>query len=323
MASERVLLARIRDLLVAALHGLNRVLPLLDELLPLVVQLPELVGGLVKLDLLGLRLGGLVLDLSLVLLQRLGQLLDLERQLLDLTLVRAPVALERHGVLLLLLSGHGPLLHLILVPIHLQLEAVHLFVALEQERLDGAELALEVVAFGVQLAHLLLHAPDLALGQLLHVLLARHLLELAVVQLLRVQQLLLDVLQVLRHDLHARRALRDLALDRLELLLLGADLIVQCLVLVVREQRQVVDARRQRPHIVALARAVVSSVVSLVVRIVLVHLVAALLAVRPLPAVRRLLALLWAVIVVVGGVLAFARLRAARPASASAFRPTG
>ena len=59
------------------------------------------------------------------------QLLDGQVHLLDLGLVGAGVLLQGEVVLFLLARGDGPLLHLLLVPVHLQLEGVHPLVAAE------------------------------------------------------------------------------------------------------------------------------------------------------------------------------------------------
>ena len=50
---------------------------------------------------------------------------------------------ERQIVLFLLARGEGPLLELLLVPIHLELELVHAFVALEHGALDSVHLVLQ------------------------------------------------------------------------------------------------------------------------------------------------------------------------------------
>ena len=77
-----------------------------------------------------------------------GEALDVEVGLLDFGLVGAAVLLERQVVLLLLARGQGPLLQLLLVPVHLELVLVHLLVAAEDLVLGVVQALLLVVAAG-------------------------------------------------------------------------------------------------------------------------------------------------------------------------------
>mmetsp|Transcript_16631 Transcript_16631/g.28049 ORF Transcript_16631/g.28049 Transcript_16631/m.28049 type:complete len:221 (+) Transcript_16631:2157-2819(+) len=106
LVQERLLLADLHLLVgegfagpldggVAALHRLHRVLPLQHQVLPLDMKRAEVLGGLVELDLRGLRLGHLHLELVLLAIHLLGELLDVEIQLLHARLVRALVLLKR------------------------------------------------------------------------------------------------------------------------------------------------------------------------------------------------------------------------------------
>lgn len=83
------------------------------------VQTSELLSGLVQLNLGGLGLGDLLLELLGLAGDLDGELLDVECELLDLGLVRAPVLLKSQVVLLLLPCSQSPLLQLLLIPVHL------------------------------------------------------------------------------------------------------------------------------------------------------------------------------------------------------------
>ena len=90
------------------------------------------------------RLRHLGFELRLPRARRARQLLDGEAHLLDLGLVGAGVLLQGQVVLLLLPRGDRPLLHLLLVPVHLQLEGVHALVATENAVLCDVESVLEL-----------------------------------------------------------------------------------------------------------------------------------------------------------------------------------
>lgn len=184
-----VLLTGLVDELVALATVLNGVLPLQIEGVPLGVEAFELLCGLVELDLGGLSLGDLLLELLGLAGHLDGELLDVEGQLLDFGLVGTSVLLEGEVVLFLLSGGEGPLFELLLVPVHLELELVHLLVGLEDHVLDVVEAVLLVGHPLVQLLDLVFEAAALALGHLLQVLLRLDLLVLDVHQALGVDEL--------------------------------------------------------------------------------------------------------------------------------------
>mmetsp|Transcript_97694 Transcript_97694/g.252836 ORF Transcript_97694/g.252836 Transcript_97694/m.252836 type:complete len:762 (+) Transcript_97694:265-2550(+) len=153
---QGVLLTELLELVVARLHVLDGLLPLVDKLFPVVVKLAEELSSLVHLDLLCLRLSDLVGQFlpPVRILHR--ELLDRERELPDLGVVRASVLLQRQLVFLLLPRGDGPLLQLLLVPAHLQLELIELLVPSHELVGKGVDLILLVV-------HQLVQAHDLGL----------------------------------------------------------------------------------------------------------------------------------------------------------------
>ena len=104
----------------------------------------ELFGGLVEFDLGSLSLSDFLLEFSSFAGNFDGQLLNLERQLLDLGLISSSVLLESQVVLFLLSGGKCPLFELFLVPVHLQFELIHLLVGLEDLILDVVEAILLV-----------------------------------------------------------------------------------------------------------------------------------------------------------------------------------
>mmetsp|Transcript_39447 Transcript_39447/g.112633 ORF Transcript_39447/g.112633 Transcript_39447/m.112633 type:complete len:200 (-) Transcript_39447:385-984(-) len=116
---EGILLAELLQLPVARLHAAHGLLPLGDELLAVLMQLLEELGRLVHLDLPRLGLCDLVREVLALPVVLHRQLLERQRQLPDLRVVRAAVLLERELVLLLLPGRYGPLLQLLLVPVHL------------------------------------------------------------------------------------------------------------------------------------------------------------------------------------------------------------
>ena len=132
------------DEFVALAGVFDGVLPLQVQLVALLMQTFEFLGGFVELDLRGLRLSDLLFELLAFVGDFDGELLDLQRELLDFGLVSAAVLLEGEVVLFLLTGGEGPLLQLLLVPVHLEFELVHAFVGLEDHVLDVVEAVLLV-----------------------------------------------------------------------------------------------------------------------------------------------------------------------------------
>jgi len=87
----------------------------------------------------GLCLSDFLLELSCFAGDLNRKLLNLKSELLDLGLISTAELLEGEVVLLLLAGGKSPLLQLLLIPIHLELELVHTLVGLEDHVLDVVE----------------------------------------------------------------------------------------------------------------------------------------------------------------------------------------
>jgi hypothetical protein len=166
-----VLLTSLVDQLISLSAVVNSVLPLEVQLVTLGMESLELFGGLVELNLGSLSLSNLLFELFGLARHLNGQLLNVEGELLDLGLISTPVLLEGQVVLLLLSCGEGPLLELLLIPVHLQFELVHLLVGLENHVLDVVQAVLLVGHSLLKLLNLILQTPTLSLSNLLQVLL--------------------------------------------------------------------------------------------------------------------------------------------------------
>ncbi len=174
-----ILLAGLRNALVALADGLQALLPLPDQVLTLLVQGAEVVRALVELDLLARCLCGLGLQLAAPGYQLRRQPLELPRQVFYLLLVRTRVLLQREVVLLLLASRSGPLVELLLLPVHGLAEALELLGPLVDGGLHAAELLLDPLRLALQRAHFLPHAAHCTICELLQVLLGLDFLVLA------------------------------------------------------------------------------------------------------------------------------------------------
>lgn len=163
----------------------------------LLVEPFELLCGLVEFYLRGLGLGDFVFEFFGLARHLDGELLDLQRQLLDLGLVGSAILLEREVVLLLLARRERPLLQLFLVPVHLQLVLVHPLVRLEDRVLNVVQPVLLVRDPLLQLLNFVPQPTGLSLCELFEVLFAFDLLVLVVDELLRVDQFVLHGLEVL------------------------------------------------------------------------------------------------------------------------------
>mmetsp|Transcript_16797 Transcript_16797/g.41617 ORF Transcript_16797/g.41617 Transcript_16797/m.41617 type:complete len:225 (+) Transcript_16797:1278-1952(+) len=208
------------------------------------MQLSEVLGGLVELDLLRLRVGDLLLELGPLGLHRRDHLLQLQVELLHLGLVRLRVLEQRQVVLLLLPCRERPLLELLLVPVHLQLELLHLLVALEHVVLYAVDLVLQLGDLDRELVELGVEPAALPLGQLLEVVLGLNLFDLGVDQPLRMKLLRLHAAQVALHHADPLLGVLELRVDRRQRLLSFAHLRMELLVFVVGEGGQVVELLR-------------------------------------------------------------------------------
>jgi hypothetical protein len=208
------LLPDLQNVLVPLGYHLRHVLPLLEQLVSLIVLLLELLRRLVQLNLGSLGRGNLLLQLPLLATHLHRQLLYLQVELAYLGVVLLAIFLEGHVVLLLLLAGNRPLLQLLLVPVELQLDLLHLLVDSEDAHLDVVEPLLVVDDDLVELLDLALQPAALPLSHLV----------LGIDQRLGVQQLLVHVLEVLLQNLLALEILSVLLVHLLYVPLLLTDL---------------------------------------------------------------------------------------------------
>ena len=128
-----------------------------------------------------------------------------------------------------------PLLQLLLVPVHRQLELVELLPAQVQLRLQRGHFVVERHLLLLHLLGVVADAVDSEFGEAEHVLLRLELLRLRPGATLRELHLLVDVAKMLLHHGHAVRVFLRVALDVLQLTLLGADRRVERAVLGVGE----------------------------------------------------------------------------------------
>ena len=191
------------DELITTATVLNSVLPLEVKLVPFLVQPFEFLGRLVELDLRGLSLRHLLLELLGLAGDLDRKLLDLESQLLNLGFIGTAELFKREVIFLFLAGSECPLLQLLLVPIHLKLELVHPLVGFEDHVLDVVQSVLLVRDALLQLLDLVPQAPALAFRDLLQMLFSFNLLVLGVDEALRMDELHLDGLKMLFKDLEA------------------------------------------------------------------------------------------------------------------------
>jgi hypothetical protein len=130
-----------------------------------------------------------------------GEFLYLKIEFSNLGIVLLAVLLESDVVLLLLLASDGPLLQFFLVPVELQLDLFHLLVDTEDTHLDVVEAFLVVYDILVEFFYLVLQTPALPFSHLPQVILCLGFLVLRVDQGLRVEQFLVNVLEVLFQNL--------------------------------------------------------------------------------------------------------------------------
>ena len=156
------------------------------------VQSFEFLCGLVELNLGSLSLSDFLLELVSFLSNLDGKFLNLEGKLLDLGFISSSVLLQSEVIFFLLSGGKSPLLQLLLIPVHLELELIHALVGLEDHVLDIVESVLLVGDSLLQLLNFILETATLTLGDLLHVLLRFDFLVLGIHQTLSMHKLHLD-----------------------------------------------------------------------------------------------------------------------------------
>lgn len=139
-----VLHAGLIDELITSAGVLNSVLPLKVQLMAFLMDAFEFFGGLIELNLGSLSLSHFLLELLGFTSHFNRKFLDLQRELLDFSLVSTAELLKREVVLFFLAGGESPLLQLLLVPVHLQFELVHALVRLKDHVLNVVETILLV-----------------------------------------------------------------------------------------------------------------------------------------------------------------------------------
>ena len=155
------------DQLVSLATVFDGILPLEIQLVTLGMHAFELLSGLIELDLCGLSLSDLLLEFLGLAGDLDGKFLNIEGEFLDLGLVSTSVLLECEVILLLLSSSECPLFELLLIPVHLKLELIHLLVGLEDHVLDVVEAVLLVGDPLLELLDLVLETATLPLRNLL------------------------------------------------------------------------------------------------------------------------------------------------------------
>ena len=197
------------------------------------VQSFEFFCGFVQLNLGSLCLSDFLLEFVCFLGNLNGKFLNLEGKLLDLGLIGSSVLLQGEVVFFLLSGGKSPLLQLLLIPVHFELELVHALVGLEDHVLDIVETVLLVGDTLLQLLNLVLETATLTLSDLLHVLLRFNFLVLGIHQALGVNKLHLDRFEMFLKNLQTLLMLLNFQSqlgDKADLL---PDYLIQLLILVV------------------------------------------------------------------------------------------
>ena len=126
----------------------------------------EFFGGFVKLDLGCLCLSHFLFEFCCLASDFDGKLFDLESELLNFRLISTSVLFESQVVLFLLPGSERPLLQLLLVPVHLQFELVHLLIRFEDLILDVVETVLLVSNPLFQFFDLIFQTTALTFGNL-------------------------------------------------------------------------------------------------------------------------------------------------------------
>jgi hypothetical protein len=130
----------------------------------------EFFGSLVELNLGSLGLGDFLFKLVSLLSDLNSELFDLKGKFLDFGLICSSILLKSEVIFLLLSGSEGPLLQLLLIPVHFKLELIHLLISLEDHVLDVVESILLVGNPVIQFFYLILQPSSLSFSNLLHVL---------------------------------------------------------------------------------------------------------------------------------------------------------
>ena len=221
------------DKLITATTVLDGVLPLQVKFVSLLMEAFEFFGCLVKFNLGGLSFSDFLLELVSLAGNLDGELFDLEGQLLNLGLISSSEFLKSEVILFLLAGGKSPLLQLLLIPIHLELELIHALVGLEDHVLDVVESVLLVCDSLLQFLDLVTQTTTLSLGDLLQMLFRFNFLVLSIHKTLSVHQLHLNRFEMLFKNLQSLLVFLDLQAKLSNESHLLSDDLVQLLVLIV------------------------------------------------------------------------------------------
>ena len=99
----------------------------------------ELLSSLIELNLGSLSLSNFFLKLVSLLGNLYSKLFNLKSELLDLGLICSSVLLKSKIIFLLLSGSEGPLLQLLLIPVHFKFELIHLLIGFEDHILNVIE----------------------------------------------------------------------------------------------------------------------------------------------------------------------------------------
>ena len=155
-----------QDVLIPSGDGLGHILPLLEQLMPLIVFLLELFSCLIKLNLRCLGRGDFLLQFLLFPSDLDSQLLNLKIEFPDLGIILLPVLLKSDVVFLFLFAGDRPLFQLLLIPVEFQLDLLHLLIGLEYPDLDIVQSFLMLHYNLIVFLDLLLQPATLSFGDL-------------------------------------------------------------------------------------------------------------------------------------------------------------
>jgi len=179
-----ILLTSFIDQLVTLATVLNSILPLKVELVALSMKSFEFLGCLIKFNLGCLGLCNLLLKFLCFASDFDSELLNVQSKLLDLGFISSAILFQSKVIFLLLSGSQGPLFQLLLVPVHLQFELIHLLIRFENHVLYVVQPVLLVSDSLVKLLNFVSQASILPFSDLLQMLLRLDLLVLNVDQAL-------------------------------------------------------------------------------------------------------------------------------------------
>lgn len=131
-----IILACFIDQLISLSWVFNGLLPLQVELMSLTMKSFEFFSGFIKLNLSGLGLCNFSFKFISFSSNFYGQFFNLKCQLFYLGFICSSVLFKSQVIFFLLSSSKGPLLKLLLIPIHFKFKLIHFLVSLEDHVLD-------------------------------------------------------------------------------------------------------------------------------------------------------------------------------------------